>query len=378
MYYCNICNYFANSNNLFKKHLQSKNHLKNQTSKFTCSNCAIDFFNEIEFYKHLQECKNIFNISIINKIHQLELSKKDCQLELELERKQREIDRLTFEKQLALKEIENKNLQLCNINGNVNGNVNFNNTINKYTKIDNLNVNFPRVLDMKTFIKNYKTDYGLTKDQTRILLENCKNGGIESCISTLSFYLRESAIKQYNDFFTFKTKIDKSNSVFPYILYDMSLREHYEKFESGKWNRIKATDNIKALITITDDQVYKHQNEYLKLKCNDKKKIINGLLKGSSYQLLQELDPELYKLHNSTPNKELNTTNTNPATNLDTNVDTNVDTIVNAKNDIEKDNEEEDEDDDDDDEDNEDNEDNEDEEDKYKNFLENFLNSQND
>ena len=313
MHYCNICNYFAASKSNLNTHNNTLSHLskcKNEEpiNTYFCKYCNKNFQHKSSYIRHSKLCKSNEENNNLNEILHLELEliKKDCELvkkdcELELEKKQREIDRLTYEKELAIK--ENKNLQINNINGN-------NNTINnKYTKIENLNINFPMVLDMKTFIHNYKTDYGLTQEQTRILLENSKNGGIDSCISTLSFYLRESAIKQYNDFFTFKTKIDKTNSVFPYILYDMSLREHYEKFESGKWNRVKQKDNLKALITITDDQVYKHQNEFLHLKNGDKKKIINGLLGSSSYHTLQELDPELYKSNNLISKKQQDSKN---------------------------------------------------------------------
>ena len=333
MHLCILCNYNANSLHNLKIHIKSQKHLNNlhqntyneeqKQCNFICEYCEQEYVCKNELVKHKKICENV--------IHHLELElvKKDC--ELELEKKQREIDRLTYEKELAIK--ENKNLQINNINGN-------NNTINnKYTKIENLNINFPMVLDMKTFIHNYKTDYGLTQEQTRILLENSKNGGIDSCISTLSFYLRESAIKQYNDFFTFKTKIDKTNSVFPYILYDMSLREHYEKFESGQWNRVKQKDNLKALITITDDQVYKHQNEFLHLKNGDKKKIINGLLGSSSYHTLQELDPELYKSNNLISKKQQDsknniTPNEKKTIKEDNNVDNKVDTKEEVKEEI--------------------------------------------
>ena len=42
-------------------------------------------------------------------------------------------------------------------------------------------------------------DYGLNEDQTKTLLENSQNDGINGCISSLFYYLKKSAMQQYKD-----------------------------------------------------------------------------------------------------------------------------------------------------------------------------------
>jgi hypothetical protein len=174
--------------------------------------------------------------------------------------------------------------------------INNNNTVIKnISKTNYLNLNFGEVIDIQTFINNYKNEYGLTSEQSRIILENYRDGGINTCISTLIHYLKISAIKQYKEL---KGKdIEKSSIILPFILYDKYLRDHFEKNKDGCWGKTTTTDNIKTLVGITDDYIYKFHNTYMYLTGNQKKKLINGLLKSSDYQSLSQLkDPELYKL----------------------------------------------------------------------------------
>jgi hypothetical protein len=57
-------------------------------------------------------------------------------------------------------------------------------------------------------------------------------------------------------------------------------------------------DNIRKIITITNDQIYKHHNELMFLHDSQKKRVVNGVLKASGYSRLAEITiPELYKSH---------------------------------------------------------------------------------
>jgi hypothetical protein len=56
-------------------------------------------------------------------------------------------------------------------------------------------------------------------------------------------------------------------------------------------------DNIKKILSITNDQVFKHTNQYMNLNGSQKKRVINGLLKASGFSLLSQLSiPDLYKI----------------------------------------------------------------------------------
>jgi hypothetical protein len=199
-------------------------------------------------------------------------------------------------KKLEIKEMENKHMQqqLINQTNNIqNAKTIINNNV-KVSKIEFLNTNFNDVIDINTFIENYKNEYGLTNKQTETLLENYKNGGINSCISSLVYYLKESAIQQYKEI---KGKeIAMVDVIFPFILSDKCIRDHFEKNISGNWDKTTAIDNIKKIVGITDDHVYKHHNTYMYLSDSQKKKLVNGVLKASGYEKLTGITkPDLYK-----------------------------------------------------------------------------------
>jgi hypothetical protein len=86
------------------------------------------------------------------------------------------------------------------------------------------------------------------------------------------------------------------NIILPFLLSDKSLREHFEKSVNGKWDKTTMCDNIKRLVTITNDQVYKHHQQFMDINGPQRKRIINGILKASCYSVLSQItDPELYK-----------------------------------------------------------------------------------
>jgi hypothetical protein len=86
------------------------------------------------------------------------------------------------------------------------------------------------------------------------------------------------------------------NIILPFLLSDKSLREHFEKSVNGKWDKTTMCDNIKRLVTITNDQVYKHHNQFMDINGPQRKRIINGILKASCYSVLSHIsDPYMYK-----------------------------------------------------------------------------------
>jgi hypothetical protein len=286
MYTCELCNYSTNKYFNYKKHLSTEKHLKmtlcdkilneSKNPAFICNYCNKKYTSHTYFSKHELKCQfiNTDNIEII---------------------------KFKYEHQLAMEKLKNKNLELmiAHKNNTINNNITQQNNINQnnnITKIQHLNINFGDVIDINTFIENYKNQYGLTNKQTETLLENYKNGGINSCITTLVYYLKESAIQQYKHI---KGKeIHRADIILPFILSDQSIRSHFEKNDSGQWDKTIVLDNIRKIVGITDDHVYKHHNTYLQLNDQHKKKLINGVLKASDYSKLKILsNPNLYKIN---------------------------------------------------------------------------------
>jgi len=246
MHFCKSCNYFTETSHNLKIHYKSKRHL--------------------------------------NSIEKTEIKEDIEKLKSDL-----------YKHKIEIKQLESQLNDKTNIinQTNILNNTTINNVKN-VSKIQNLNINFGDVIDINTFIENYKNQYGLSNKQTEILLSNYKNGGINSCISSLVYYLKESAIQQYKEL---KGKeITMANIILPFILSDKYLREHFEKTINGNWDKTTIIDNIKRIVGITDDHVFKHQNTYMHLSDSQKKKLINGLLKASGYSKLSVIqDLNLYK-----------------------------------------------------------------------------------
>jgi len=289
MHKCELCNYLTASSNDFKKHCSTKKHIlaislnnkingetEKNVNKFTCEYCSKEYSDKYSFNRHIKNCK-YKELSLIA---------------LNFE-KQMEVERLRFENEMIKKDL--KIAQSQNANHIINQNAKTINNISNISKIQNLNINYGDVIDINTFIENYKNEYGLTNKQTETLLDNYKNGGINSCITSLVYYLKESAIQQYKEI---KGKeIAMKDIILPFILSDDCIRSHFEKTVTGQWDKTIMIDNIKKIVGITDEHVYKHHNTYLQLNDQHKKKLIFGVLKASDYSKLNILSkPDLYKI----------------------------------------------------------------------------------
>jgi hypothetical protein len=298
MHFCEICNYITTSLHDYKRHLSTLKHknidigtisnkiytneIYTNEINLICLTCNKKYIKQRNLENHAIKCqlKKSNDIALIkNKLKKLQLQNQS--LELKIINNTKNINNIKIDKS-----------------------ININTINNNISKIENLNINFGDVIDINTFIDNYKNQYGLTNKQTEILLENYKNGGINSCISSLVYYLKESAIQQYKEI---KGKdIPMSDIILPFILSDKCIRDHFEKNDSGKWDKTIVVDNIKKIVGITDDHVYKHHNTHLQLNDQHKKKLINGVLKSSDYSKLNLLSkPNLYKTTEENTNVKL-------------------------------------------------------------------------
>ena len=248
---------------------------------------------------------------------------KEYQYKLEIQqlKLENEINKKEFEKQLndKEKEFENQILKLqintSNITNNTTHNTNTTNNTNnttinnnvKISKIQYLNLNFRNVIDMNTFLTNYNNSYGLTSDQAKTLLENSENDGITACINGIIYYLKKSAVKQYKDIKG--EDIAMENIILPFLLSDRCVRDHFEKSSDNKWDKTTMIDNINKIVSITNNQVFKHHNKYMNFNSKQKKRIINGLLKQSGYDMVSKVsNQEFYK---NKPEKTIITSSSN-------------------------------------------------------------------
>ena len=274
--YCEFCDYIANDKYSFNKHNQSKKHfntvanieaLKLQTDTkqvkiYICQYCNNNIKHQGNYSRHIKNCRNK-NIS--TDVLSLEIQKLKHQLEIQ---------------NLKIKNLEENTSTVQTINiTNHNSHNNSNNNTNNISHLDNLNVNYSKVPDLKTFIDNFNTQkYGLTQKDTENILYIAKNDTIESVISAIVFYLQQSMKKQFLDIH--KTEIPKEDIVLPYLHSDPGLRYHYEKNKS-KWYKTSSKQNIKKIIHSTENQVFEKQKESINLNGYQKKRLINGILKES-------------------------------------------------------------------------------------------------
>jgi hypothetical protein len=312
--YCKICNYIAKSNCNYKIHLKTKKHntlseyykseslnnvnsinsindennMKTKPSKkiktynFVCQDCNSSYLYKRNLTRHQKLC-NTNNIDNNTKY----------ELEIQNLKNQLEIQKLKHELEMV-----KNNLNITTNNNNLNLNVNTVNNNIKVSKLQFLNLNFSNVIDIHTFTNNYKDKYGLTNDQTQTLLENYQNDGINSCISSLVYYLKKSAIKQYKELKGHDVAMN--DVILPFILSDKSLREHFEKSVKGNWNKTTMVDNIKRIVSITNDQVFEHHKQHMMFNSSQRKRIINGILKESAYSILTHItNPDFYKVKNT-------------------------------------------------------------------------------
>jgi hypothetical protein len=321
MHICDLCNYTTTIKCNIDKHYQTKKHIENallaehpvptnykdfndnsnssvDSMSITCNICYKEYKHHSSYSRHKNRCiiqhqQSNNNIQILQK--EIETLKNNYNHLVEMGKLKDEIRHLQINNTTNNNTTNTTNTNNTN-NTNNTTNITNNNNI-KISKIQFLNLNFGNVIDMQTFTENYKNKFGLTNQQARTLLENYQNDGVTGCVSALVYYLKKSAIQQYREIIGKDIAIE--DIILPFLLSDKSLRDHFEKSNNGKWDKTTIIDNIKRLVTITNDQVYNHHKQYMNISGIQRKRIINGVLKASCYSLLSSVStPDLYKSDN--------------------------------------------------------------------------------
>jgi hypothetical protein len=152
------------------------------------------------------------------------------------------------------------------------------------------------MIDMDSFMINYKNNptYQLTESESNDVLETYLQIGYKQLGYKLSHYLKDKCRKQVNDKFNFDLQIE--DTVMPLLTSDHSARSYFER-QINSWKIVSDITNIKKLIIITSDQVYKHHNKYIKLNANEIKIVANTILKDNQYErAIESFNKHIYSL----------------------------------------------------------------------------------
>jgi len=170
---------------------------------------------------------------------------------------------------------------------------------NTLTKIDKLNLllNETNMIDLETFMFNYENNprYQLTKHETNVILENFQYNGFKALSFDLPFYLKAKCQKQLQDFKG--VAVQRNQVILPIIATDCGLRSYIQK-KDEEWRRTSDMTNIKKLIVITSDQIYKHHNQFLDLTTYQMNVVANTVLQNVRYDEEKIILPE-YQNKNS-------------------------------------------------------------------------------
>ncbi len=145
------------------------------------------------------------------------------------------------------------------------------------------------MVDIITFLDNYKNDprFQMTKDESQVLFDNSETMGINSYSEGLYTCIKKKYALLLNSLFG-KNK-NYYDIILPFLCNDVNLRNHYELTNNG-WEIIKKTDNIKKILTISDDQIFKHHNKFVCYTSKrGKNQVINFFLRKSDYTEIEKI-----------------------------------------------------------------------------------------
>jgi hypothetical protein len=306
-YECKACVFRTNNKTLYQRHLETNKHKKN--NKEYCivmdCECGANFKHMSSYYRHRKTCppsKNIKHssssfetpsndtlkdtfkdglIETIFKMNQITLDKVVEQQDKNLDKfiKLQETQIETFkEAQKNIKELAVK----CG-NNTTTTNVQLNNPIiNSQKTIQFLNQNLPDMIDMETFIYNYKGDYHLNEEETKTLLESYQLNGVKGYAKCLSFFLKDNCNRQLKD-----KNIEYPKKIsFPLTLTDSNLRSVKIKTENG-WDTTTDDQVLSRIIIISNDQVYLHHKTCIYLPETAKNTIITQIKKDNPFQKIK-------------------------------------------------------------------------------------------
>jgi len=278
--------------------------------KQTCKYCSKKFNSVSNCNRHVKKCKYNKNDNI-SKNENLDI----------IESIINKFDNFTTKEEM--KDVKNQLKDLTtmikNLNNSSNGNNNTTNNVNNTTnnvnnttnnvniqinnncksKRDKLNDKFCDGITLDTFLENNRNDpqFEITKDEAKTLLENSENLGIISYSEGLFTCLKKKYSLQLEKIKGIKQKYYEV--ILPFICSDVNLRTHFE-FNDNEWNLVKSIDKIKNIVTISDQQIFKHHNRFV---CYSSKRgkntVVNVFLRKSDFIEANKILEEKTKKQNT-------------------------------------------------------------------------------
>ena len=377
MFICNLCEYKTNKKSHYERHTKSQKHLlkikincneihnnddddndDDNDNELDINNIIYCNFCKKQFVKHSNLIRHIkLNCNVLEKIYNksnnnndnldasenLNLEKANTNyLLLQSKNENENLNNQLINKLLELQDTKKNNI-VYNINigsttlvesnkiDNLHNIINSNNVVNsnvvsanniKNSNIVNsnnktmhlLNNKLSNMIDMETFIDNYKNNYQLDYNDTKLLLESYEISGIMTYAKCLSNTLKENCYKQIKDL-----NIELPKGLLPIIATDSNLRSFKTK-SKDKWDATYENNQLNRLVIISNDQVYKHHKSSIFFDNIQKNRIINYLIRDNS---ITKVKMVLDKYENSKTN--LSIKNTNQNTNILDNSDDNSD-----------------------------------------------------
>jgi hypothetical protein len=296
-YVCESCDFVSNNKYHYQRHLTTKKHeLLNSSDKneYTCE-CGRKFRHKSSYSRHRNACENgNMSMSTTNNSnnndalleHVLKMNQNTLQIMSELQKNNSDQQVKNFDNFLKLQEKQTeifKEAIKSSNNTTTTTNVQLNNSvINGQKTIQFLNQNLPDMIDIDTFINNYKGDYHLNENETRTLLESYQLNGVKGYAKCLSFFLKDNCNRQLKD-----KNIEYPKKIsFPLTLTDSNLRSIKVKTENG-WGTTTDDQALSRIIIISNDQVYLHHKTCIYLPENAKNTVLTYIKKDNPFQKIK-------------------------------------------------------------------------------------------
>jgi hypothetical protein len=107
----------------------------------------------------------------------------------------------------------------------------------------------------------------------------------KSMIASKNKEHKQIQINNQNNFKVSNIDIDTQihHVLVPFILSHKCLKNYFEKSHTGLLDKISLFENIRRIITTTNDQMFNHHNKSMFYNDTQKKRIINKILKAYSF-----------------------------------------------------------------------------------------------
>lgn len=277
-----------------ENNLKSKSNLKsNETDNNKLGN---ELWTEDKGNKYFDYCLKLQQELVNAKDHALDISQNNFQQLLEsqdasknsfqqiLETQKEYIQSQSKQLRSQQKQINTQQKHISNLNKNIKNiqvNQNDYSTTNTVIQTNNKSIQFlnnkmSEMIDMETFINNYKNSYQLDYIQTKRLLESYQLNGAKSYAKCLSRTLKENCHKQLKDM-----GIDLPKGLLPVITTDSNLRSVKIKNEK-EWELSYDDNQLNRLVIISNDQVYGFHQLPISIDSKEKTKVINYIKRDNS------------------------------------------------------------------------------------------------